>query len=58
MAVAEVLRIDCLNREPRPDTDDNYWVATVRLEDSRNRVVTIRARDELAAYLKLLKEGA
>lgn len=60
--VVEVLSLHCLDREPRPGNPYNRWVARVKTQPSDAvltvRTVTIRARDELEAFTKLLTEGA
>lgn len=68
LKVVEVLSLHCLDREPRPGTQDNRWVAEVMLEPpaqaarngvtSLRRTVTILAKDELEAFIELLTEGA
>lgn len=68
LKVVEVLSLHCLDREPRPGAQNNRWVAEVMLEPpaqaarngvtSLRRTVTILAKDELEAFIKLLTEGA
>jgi len=60
--VVEVLSLHCLDREPRPGYPLNRWVARVKTEPADAvlvvRTVTIRAKDELEAFTKLITEGA
>jgi hypothetical protein len=68
LKVVEVLSLHCLDREPRPGAQNNRWVAEVKAEvrgpvyahPARiiKRTVTILAKDELEAFIKLLTEGA
>ena len=67
LKVVEVLSLHCLDREPREGFAHNRWVAEVVVEAmplysrplyTLKRTVTLKAKDYLEAYTKLLTEGA